>query len=125
LAGISFVLVDVSADRIMISKGETVTLKKKNNVYAELAAIVMALEECEVLLNNDTVFRICSDCEPALEIAAGNRLVRTPKMKSMVTKLEDLLEKYPCDIHFQWVRSHSNHPINDFADLIAYHHARG
>ena len=109
----------------MISKGENLPIEKKDNVYAELGAIVMALSECRSLLDDETVFRICSDCEPALDIASGNRPGRTKKMKEMVSELEDLLQEYPCDIHFQWVKSHSNHPINDFADLIAYNHSRG
>jgi len=109
----------------MISGGRTLQIEKKDNVYAELGAIVMALSECTALLDDETVFRICSDCQPALDIASGDRPVRTKSMKSMALELEELVEEYPCDIHFQWVKSHSNHPINDFADLIAYHHARG
>ena len=115
----------MSEDRIVMSKGKTLPIKKKDNVFAELAAIVMALLECKSLLDEETVFRICSDCQPALDIASGDRPVSTKRMKSMAVKLEESVEDYPCDIHFQWVKSHSNHPINDFADLIAYHHARG
>tara|TARA_B100001939_G_scaffold77875_1_gene65795 strand:- start:212 stop:589 length:378 start_codon:yes stop_codon:yes gene_type:complete len=125
LAGISFVLLDVKADRVVMSKGMTIPIKKRNNVYAELAAISLALKECLPLVDEDTTFRICSDCEPALEIAAGTRPVRTSKMRSITEEVDALLDEYPCDIHFQWIKSHSNHPMNDFADMIAYHHARG
>lgn len=125
LAGISFVLLDVKADRLLMSRGLTMPIRKRNNVYAELAAISLALRECLPMVDEDTTFRICSDCEPALEIAAGTRSVRTSKMRSITEEVDALLEQYPCDIHFQWVKSHSNHPMNDFADTIAYHHAQG
>jgi ribonuclease HI len=69
--------------------------------------------------------RIISDCTAALDLASGEGRSDNKEIGDLLEILDELSVEITCPIEFQWVKAHSNHRMNDLADYLAYHHARG
>ncbi len=125
-AGVGVVFVDTTSQTILASFGQF--LGCESPAYAELYAIKLALQEIRIFLEEIRIpvsaIRICSDCQSALDLCIGDSQTQIPEQEVLILEIEELLEELP-PVDFQWVRSHSNHPYNDFADYIAYTHAKG
>lgn len=95
----------------------------------ELVAIIFGINEVSSVIINGgydvELVRICSDCIPALDLALGESRSDSEGIGELLEILEGATEEIPCEVEFQWVRGHSNHKMNDLADHLAYHHAKG
>ena len=63
--------------------------------------------------------------EVAIEHVEGTTDIENEDIGEITHFIQKIVKTYPCDVQFQWVRGHSDHPMNDMADYIAYHHAQG
>jgi len=122
-SGLAAILVNITDNRLMTSMGRTNDVD--DCTVAELFAIRLGLFLAESVVKEGDTLRICSDSLTSIEhledyIESDNQDIG--EIKHFIKKI---LDTYPCDVQFQWVRGHSDHPMNDMADYIAYHHAQG
>jgi len=122
-SGIAVVVVNIDEQRMIFSIGKTIDVG--NNIEAELKAIELALISGHSLLKEDDLIRICSDCEPALEIAEGDVISYKKELREVGESIDQIIKDYRCDIEFQWVRGHADNEFNNMTDYLAYHHAQG
>ena len=122
-SGIAAVIVNLDYDRL--EKSVAQHLETEDNIVAELKAISLGISVSASFLTTDDLLRVCSDCQPALDLITEQGESDLPKMSRILDKIDRTMGFFPCDIEFQWVKSHSNHPINDFADSLAHQHAQG
>ena len=122
-SGIAAVTVNLDFNRM--EKSVAQFLDSSNNIYAELRAMHLGISTCLNLLCEDDLLRICSDCQPAIDMVESGNNVKNNETNRILSRIDKSISYIPCDIQFQWVKSHSNHPANDFADMLAYSHAQG
>lgn len=123
-AGGAFVLVDLTNDCIVLTEGRTYHLEHGDSIYAELKAIARALIVCNFKIEKDSVFRICSDCLVAINMITKESIIQSGKTRQLVKKIHKTIDKFPTRVQFQWVKSHSDHPMNDLVDSLAKTHSR-
>ena len=96
-----------------------------NCTVAELFAIRLGLFLSKSTVREGDLLRICSDSLSAIEHLEDAVETNNEDVGEIKHFIQRILETYPCDVEFQWVRGHSDHPMNDMADYIAYRHAQG
>lgn len=98
---------------------------KVDTVSAELVAMIVGLQAAKTLSREAEVdlVRICSDCQPALDLACGEGVTRNPATHALLEKIDEICMEIPCSVEFQWVRGHNGNVFNEMADQLAYEHA--
>lgn len=95
---------------------------------SELIAICYGLDEarriCEDIGIKPSLVRICSDCEPALDLCVGESVPTNGDDLRVLDNIRDLSQRFRI-VEFQWVRAHANNKFNELADTVAYSIARG
>jgi len=96
-----------------------------SSTEAELIAILQGLTEASELCESMEVskVRIISDCEPALDLAVGDKETHNEEIFGILEMIDTACMEIHCDVEFQWVKAHNNNKFNDLADKIAYDHA--
>ena len=122
-SGIAAILVNITDNRLMTSMGRTT--KHDNCTMAEMQAIRLGLFLSKPIVEHGDLLRICSDSLTCIEQLEGQEESYHPDLLKANKIINKTIDSYPCDVQFQWVRGHSDHPMNDMADYIAYHHAQG
>ena len=122
-SGIAAVVVNL--DYNMMEKSLAQQIDVDDNIFAELKAINLGIGISASVLCEDDLLRICTDCQPAMDMINSENENRNPRINRVLKKIDNAVDRLPCDIQFQWVKSHSEHPVNDFADMLAYRHAQG
>ena len=122
-SGLAAILVNITDNRLVYSMGRTNDVD--NCTVAELFAIRLGLFLSKSVVKEGDLLRICSDSLSAIEHLEDAVETNNEDVNEIKHYIHRILKKYPCEVQFQWVRGHSNHPMNDMADYIAYHHAQG
>ena len=122
-SGLAAILVNITDNRLMLSMGRTNDVD--NCTVAEMFAIRLGLFLSKSIVKEGDLLRICSDSLSAIEHLEDSVETNNEDINEIKHFIQKILKTYPCKVQFQWVRSHSNHPMNDMADYIAYHHAQG
>ena len=122
-SGLAAILVNITDNRLVYSMGRTNDVD--NCTVAELFAIRLGLFLSKSVVKERDLLRICSDSLSAIEHLEDAVETNNEDVNEIKHFIHRILKKYPCEVQFQWVRGHSNHPMNDMADYIAYHHAQG
>lgn len=122
-SGLAAILVNITDNRLVYSMGRTNDVD--NCTVAELFAIRLGLFLSKSVVKEGDLLRICSDSLSAIEHLEDAVETNNEDVNEIKHFIHRILKKYPCEVQFQWVRGHSNHPMNDMADYIAYHHAQG
>jgi len=122
-SGMAAILVNITDNRLVYSMGRTNDVD--NCTVAELFAMRLGLFLSKSVVKEDDLLRICSDSLSAIEHVEGRTETENEDIGEITHFIQKILKTYPCDVQFQWVRGHSDHPMNDMADYIAYHHAQG
>ena len=122
-SGLAAILVNITDNRLVYSMGRTNDVG--NCTVAELFAIRLGLFLSKSVVKEGDLLRICSDSLSAIEHLEDAVETNNEDVNEIKHFIHRILKKYPCEVQFQWVRGHSNHPMNDMADYIAYHHAQG
>ena len=122
-SGLSAILVNITDNRILKSIGQTKDIG--NCTHAELSAINLGLVLAKTVADENDFVRIVSDSLSAIELIESDEDPRNEVMVSTTRTIRSRIDNFPCRVELQWVRSHSEHPINDMADYIAYRHAQG
>ncbi len=122
-SGIAAVVVNLDYNRL--EKTTAQYLRSDNNIYAEVRAVNLGISTSSGFLCEDDLLRICTDCQPAIDLITTDSEVSSDRMSRVLDRIDKIIDRLPCDIQFQWVKGHSNHPVNDFADSLAYTHAQG
>ena len=122
-SGLSAILVNITDNRLMLSMGRTNDVD--NCTVAEMYAIRLGLFLSKSTVREGDLLRICSDSLSAIEHLEDSVETNNEDVGEIKHFIQRILKTYPCDVEFQWGRSHSNHPMNDMADYIAYRHAQG
>jgi len=122
-SGLAAILVNITDNRLMTSMGRTTSLD--NCTLAEMHAIRLGLFLSKPIVENGDLLRICSDSLTCIEQIEGHEESHHPELLKANQLINKTIDSYPCNVQFQWVRGHSDHPMNDMADYIAYHHAQG
>tara|TARA_Y100000004_G_scaffold125598_1_gene141299 strand:+ start:45 stop:473 length:429 start_codon:yes stop_codon:yes gene_type:complete len=122
-SGMAAILVNITDNRLIYSMGRTNDVD--NCTVAELFAIRLGLFLSKSVVKEGDLLRICSDSLSAIEHVEGRTETENEDIGEITHFIQKILKTYPCDVQFQWVRAHSDHPMNDMADYIAYHHAQG
>ena len=122
-SGMAAILVNITDNKLIYSMGRTNDVD--NCTVAELFAIRLGLFLSKSVVKEGDLLRICSDSLSAIEHVEGRTDTENEDIGEITHFIQKILKTYPCDVQFQWVRGHSDHPMNDMADYIAYHHAQG
>ena len=122
-SGLAAILVNITDNKLVYSMGRTNDVD--NCTVAELFAIRLGLFLSKSVVKEGDLLRICSDSLSAIEHLEDAVETNNEDVNEIKHFIHRILKKYPCEVQFQWVRGHSNHPMNDMADYIAYHHAQG
>ena len=122
-SGLAAILVNITDNRLMTSMGRTNDVD--DCTVAELFAIRLGLFLAESVVKEGDTLRICSDSLTSIEHLEDDIESDNQDIGEITHFIKKILNTYPCDVQFQWVRGHSDHPMNDMADYIAYHHAQG
>ena len=122
-SGLAAILVNITDNRLMTSMGRTSEVD--DCTLAELHAIRLGLFIAEPVVKEGDLLRICSDSLASIEHLEGEVFTANESIQRIKKHINTRIESYPCKVQFQWVRGHSDHPMNDMADYIAYHHAQG
>jgi len=122
-SGMAAILVNITDNKLIYSMGRTNDVN--NCTVAELFAIRLGLFLSRSVVKDGDLLRICSDSLSAIEHVEGTTNTENEDIGEITHFIQKILKTYPCDVQFQWVRGHSDHPMNDMADYIAYHHAQG
>ena len=122
-SGMAAILVNITDNKLIYSMGRTNDVN--NCTVAELFAIRLGLFLSKSVVKEGDLLRICSDSLSAIEHVEGTSETGNEDIGEITHFIQKILKTYPCDVQFQWVRGHSDHPMNDMADYIAYHHAQG
>ena len=122
-SGMAAILVNITDNKLIYSMGRTNDVN--NCTVAELFAIRLGLFLSKSVVKQGDLLRICSDSLSAIEHVEGTTSTENEDIGEITHFIQKILKTYPCDVQFQWVRGHSDHPMNDMADYIAYHHAQG
>jgi len=122
-SGMAAILVNITDNKLIYSMGRTNDVN--NCTVAELFAIRLGLFLSKSVVKDGDLLRICSDSLSAIEHVEGTTNTENEDIGEITHFIQKILKTYPCDVQFQWVRGHSDHPMNDMADYIAYHHAQG
>ena len=123
-SGIAAVLVNLDYDMMEKSLAQHIDAYS-DNIYAELKAVNLGIGISASVLCEDDLLRICTDCQPVIDMINSDNDNKNPRISRLLDRIDKAVDRLPCDIQFQWVKSHSNHPINDFADMLVYRHAQG
>ena len=122
-SGLAAILVNITDNRLVYSMGRTNDVD--NCTVAEMFAIRLGLFLSKSVVKEGDLLRICSDSLSAIEHLEGSIDSDNEEINEIKQFIQRILKTYPCKVQFQWVRGHSDHPMNDMADYIAYHHAQG
>ena len=117
------ILVNITDNKLMLSMGRTNDVD--NCTVAELFAIRLGLFLSKSTVKEGDLLRICSDSLSAIEHVEGAVDTENEDIGEITHFIQKILKTYPCEVQFQWIRGHSDHPMNDMSDYIAYHHAQG
>jgi ribonuclease HI len=127
-AGVGAVIYCTEHERILHSSGIYIS-RVDSPTTAELVAIIHGMNQVRETIDSGSytpkLIRIISDCTAALDLASGEGSSDNEGISDLLEILDEVSEKINCPIEFQWVKAHSNHRMNDLADYLAYHHARG
>ena len=122
-SGLAAILVNITDNRLMLSMGRTNEVD--DCTVAELFAIRLGLFLSKSVVKEGDTLRICSDSLTSIEHLEDDIESDNQDIGEIKHYINKILKTYPCKVQFQWVRGHSDHPMNDMADYIAYHHAQG
>ena len=122
-SGMAAILVNITDNKLMLSMGRTNDVD--NCTVAELFAIRLGLFLSKSTVKEGDLLRICSDSLSAIEHVEGAVDTENEDIGEITHFIQKILKTYPCEVQFQWIRGHSEHPMNDMSDYIAYHHAQG
>lgn len=127
-AGVGAVVYCTEYERIIHSAGAYIN-RVLNVTMAEVVAIIYGLNQVVSVINDGgydiKLVRICSDCTSALDLVSGEGASDEYEVAELIEILDEAMADVSCDVEFQWVRGHSDHRMNDLADYLAYHHAKG
>ncbi len=122
-SGLAAILVNITDNKLMTSMGRTSDVD--DCTIAELFAIRLGLFLSKSVVKEGDILRICTDSLSSIEHLEDEIVTANEDIGEIKHYINKILKTYPCDVQFQWVKGHSDHPINDMADYIAYHHAQG
>ena len=122
-SGLAAILVNITDNRLLTSMGRTNEVD--DCTVAELFAIRLGLFLAKPIVREGDTLRICSDSLTSIEHLEDSIESDNQDIGEIKHYINKILKTYPCKVQFQWVRGHSDHPMNDMADYIAYHHAQG
>ena len=122
-SGMAAILVNITDNRLILSMGRTNDVD--DCTVAELYAIRLGLFLSRSVVEEGDLLRICSDSLTSIEHLEDTIQTDNEDIAEIKHFIQKILQTYPCEVQFQWVRGHSDHPMNDMADYIAYHHAQG